>query len=71
MEGLALTGGEDYQFLFTFAPKKLVHVKKLQERGHMISVIGEVVKGRGVKLFQGGKEVRLAAKGYQHFNETS
>jgi thiamine-monophosphate kinase len=67
MEKLALTGGEDYQLLFTFPPTKLAHVKALKEKGHMVSVIGEVTKGRGVKLFQEGKEIKLTAKGYQHF----
>jgi len=70
MEALALSGGEDYQLLFTFPPKKLNAVKNLKGRGYMISVIGEVLRGRGVRLFQGGQEIRLSTKGYQHFNET-
>jgi thiamine-monophosphate kinase len=69
MEKLALTGGEDYQLLFTFPPKKLVHIEALKKKGHMVSVIGEVTKGKGVKLFQKGKEMKLTAKGYQHFKE--
>ncbi len=48
-------------------PKKLAQIKALKEKGHMVSVIGEVTKGRGVKLFQKGKEIKLTAKGYQHF----
>jgi thiamine-monophosphate kinase len=71
MEELALTGGEDYQFLFTFSPTKLDHIKAVKDKGHMVSVIGEVAKGRGVKLFQKGKEIKLTAKGYQHFKEKS
>ena len=67
MEQLAFTGGEDYQLLFTISPTKLAHIKALKERGHMVSIIGEVTKGRGVKLFQEGKEIKLTAKGYQHF----
>lgn len=68
MEKLALTGGEDYQMLFTFPPTKLARVKTLKDKGHMISVIGEVVRGRGVTLFWKGREIRLNEKGYQHFN---
>jgi thiamine-monophosphate kinase len=68
MQELALTGGEDYQLLFVFSPTKLARIKALKDQGHMVSVIGEVVKGRGVKLFQKGKEIKLTAKGYQHFN---
>jgi thiamine-monophosphate kinase len=47
MEALALTGGEDYQLLFTFPPKMLNTVNGLKQRGHMISVIGEVLRGKG------------------------
>ena len=68
MEKLALTGGEDYQLLLTFSPKKLSQVKKLQEEGHKISIIGKVAKDRGVKLFKNSKEILLTEKGYQHFN---
>jgi thiamine-monophosphate kinase len=68
MEKLALTGGEDYQLLLTFSPKKLPQVKRLQEEGHKISIIGKVAKGRGVKLFKNSKEILLTEKGYQHFN---
>jgi thiamine-monophosphate kinase len=70
MEELALTGGEDYQLLFTFSPERLNAVKTLKKHGHMISVVGEVVKGKGVKLFRNQEEIRLSAKGYQHFNES-
>ncbi|MBA4391128.1 MAG: thiamine-phosphate kinase [Syntrophus sp. (in: bacteria)] len=69
MEKLALTGGEDYQLLFTFPQKKLPQVKRLQREGHKISVIGKVAKGKGVKVFKNGKEILLTEKGYQHFNE--
>jgi thiamine-monophosphate kinase len=68
MEKLALTGGEDYQLLFTFSPKKLPQVKRLQGEGHKISIIGKVGKGRGVKVFNNGKEILFNEKGYQHFN---
>jgi len=68
MEELALSGGEDYQLLFTFPQKKLPAVKRLTEQEHKISVVGEVTKGKGVKLYRNSKEVRLAAKGYQHFS---
>ncbi|HVN98305.1 MAG TPA: thiamine-phosphate kinase [Syntrophorhabdaceae bacterium] len=71
MEELALTGGEDYQFLFTFSPTKLARMKALKDKGHMVSIIGEVTGGRGVRVFREGKEVRLKRKGYQHFNGTS
>jgi thiamine-monophosphate kinase len=67
LEELALSGGEDYQFLFTFPDSKLKKVEELKRRGFEISVIGEVVKGRGVKLIKEGKVIDYKKKGYDHF----
>ena len=66
-EMLALSGGEDYQFLFTFPRNKLEIIEDMRTKGFPVSIIGEVVKGRGVKLFERGKEKRLNTKGYEHF----
>jgi len=67
---LALSGGEDYQLLFTFPRNKASVVEKIREKGFAISVIGEVVRQRGVRLFDGDREIRLKTKGYQHFGTT-
>jgi thiamine-monophosphate kinase len=64
---LALSGGEDYQFLFTFPGNKLETIEDMQTKGSPVSIVGEVVKGRGVKLFEKGKERMLNTKGYEHF----
>lgn len=66
-EMLALSGGEDYQFLFTFPGNKLEIIEDMRTKGFPVSIIGEVVKGRGVKLFERGKGKRLNTKGYEHF----
>ena len=66
-EMLALSGGEDYQFLFTFPGNKLEIIEDMRTKGFPVSIIGEVVKGRGVKLFKRGKGERLNTKGYEHF----
>jgi thiamine-monophosphate kinase len=66
-ENLALAGGEDYQFLFTFDPGKQSAVEILQRDGFSISLIGEVRAGRGVRLFDRGVERKVAMKGYEHF----
>ncbi|MCX5802388.1 MAG: thiamine-phosphate kinase [Proteobacteria bacterium] len=66
-EMLALSGGEDYQFLFTFPGNKLEIIEDMRTKGFPVSIIGEVVKGRGVKLFKRGKGKRLNTKGYEHF----
>lgn len=70
LQALALSGGEDYQFLFTFPRNKTSVVEKIRKKGFVISVIGEVVQRRGVKLFDGGREIKLITKGYEHFGTT-
>ncbi len=70
-ETLALSGGEDYQFLFTFPPDRLAAVETLQQKGVPISVIGRVVKGRGVKLFKNGHVMSITSKGYEHFGDNT
>jgi len=67
LQALALSGGEDYQLLFTFPRHKASLVEKIRKRGFAISVIGEVVRQRRVRLFDGDREIRLSAKGYEHF----
>jgi thiamine-monophosphate kinase len=69
-EELALSGGEDYQFLFTFPKEKLPVFKALKEKGLSLSIIGEVTRGKGVKLLSHGVEIRPGSKGYQHFGDT-
>ena len=68
-ETLALSGGEDYQFLFSFPSEKLASVEEVRQKGLPVSVIGRVVKGRGVKLFRNGNLVPVKSKGYEHFGD--
>ncbi|HEX2967245.1 MAG TPA: thiamine-phosphate kinase [Syntrophorhabdaceae bacterium] len=65
----SLTGGEDYQLLFTFPARKLSKLESLKKEGHLISVIGEVKKGSGVRFYDHGKEVTFDKRGYEHFGE--
>ncbi len=67
LQALALSGGEDYQFLFAFPRNKVPAVDKIRKKGFMISIIGEVVRQRGVRLFDGEREIKLRTKGYEHF----
>ncbi|MCJ7663292.1 MAG: thiamine-phosphate kinase [Desulfobacterales bacterium] len=67
---LALTGGEDYELLFTSAPEKEQAVGKLaQELGIPIQAIGEIVDlSAGIRVIgAGGKEYLLKHKGHDHF----
>jgi len=68
-EVLALGGGEDYQFLFTFDRSRTDEVEALKERGVPLSIIGEVRQGRGVRLMEKGREKKVAIKGYEHFGK--
>jgi thiamine-monophosphate kinase len=67
LEHLALAGGEDYQLLFTFPPQKLQAITDITKKGLPVSIIGEVAKGKGVKILKDGKVVRPDIKGYEHF----
>ncbi len=62
----ALSGGEDYELLFTVAPSDFDKVKFMPD----ISVIGEVLPAdSGVYLkTTGKKEVPITAQGWNHFN---
>ena len=61
----ALSGGEDYELLFTVKPEDLELVKYMPD----ISIIGEVKELKdGVKLLsEGGKLHNLKAQGWKHF----
>lgn len=61
---LALHGGDDYELLFTVPAKMRVPGKIA---GIPITRIGEIVRGRGVRIVQSGSEKKLAPGGWQHF----
>ncbi|MHB8108548.1 MAG: thiamine-phosphate kinase [Syntrophorhabdaceae bacterium] len=71
LEDLALSGGEDYQLLFTFRPQKLRSVRAMIGRGSAITVIGQVMPGKGVKVFRDSTEVAGLGMGFDHFRRTS
>ena len=54
---LALSGGEDYELLFTAPPEKKVKA----------IYIGEITKSERVIVDSSGKEKQFSAEGYQHF----
>ncbi|WP_130471286.1 thiamine-phosphate kinase [Candidatus Magnetaquicoccus inordinatus] len=62
-----LTGGEDYELLFTAAPSLRVNIEQLAAQFQVrISRIGEMVTGSGVVLEQDGMPVQLQEKGWDH-----
>jgi len=69
---LALTGGEDYELLFT-APKEIIEKVK-QATSFPITIIGEVTArkpGIVTVLNKDGKEIDPPKKGWEHFGHRS
>ena len=65
----ALTGGDDYELLFTAPPAHDDALRALEgELGLRLSVVGEIIAGSGVRIFGAdGKPMALARHGYRHF----
>ena len=65
---LALTGGEDFELLFSVSHTQIDKVKALAE-AYSICRIGEIVAGDGSVMIEGedGKRVPLEQLGYDHF----
>jgi thiamine-monophosphate kinase len=61
----ALSGGDDYRLAFTLPANELA---ALQAEFPEVAMIGQVEAGEGVHLYdEQGRELALAARGYQHF----
>jgi len=66
---LALTGGDDYELLFTAAPEAGPKLKTLAaELGVSVTRIGTIEAGQGVRVLgPSGAALDLAQGGYRHF----
>ncbi len=65
----ALSGGEDYELLFTAPAKKL---QKLRSLGVPLYEIGEITRNRAVLILgKDGKKNQLKPTGYNHFRKRS
>jgi thiamine-monophosphate kinase len=63
---LALTGGEDYELIFT-APQKVVNVIKRKLKCP-VTVVGEIVKSKSVEVLdEDGNEFSWSSSGWDHF----
>jgi thiamine-monophosphate kinase len=60
----ALSGGDDYELLFTARPRKVVPASIA---GVPITKIGEITRARSVMLVEGKHENPLPPRGWQHF----
>jgi len=63
-----LTGGDDYELLFTVSPDAKADVLALgREINVAITEIGYLEKGTGVRVLDQGKEMPIDAVGWRHF----
>jgi len=63
---MALTGGEDYELLFTASAEIIEKVK--QAAACPVTVIGKVTAGKGVTAVDSrGKTLKMAKAGWEHF----
>jgi thiamine-monophosphate kinase len=64
---LALTGGDDYELLFSVAPANAAAVRARAIAGTPVVRIGAITAERGVRCFLGGKIHEVECTGYDHF----
>ena len=65
---LQATGGDDYELCFTVSPAQADALRRVAaSTGTVVTRIGRVVDGKGVRAFVGGDEWRPATAGYVHF----
>ena len=64
----ALAGGDDYELLFTVAPKDWPSLEqRLYQQSLTATVIGRMVAPSGLQLRVDGKAVQMDSQGFQHF----
>ena len=64
----ALTWGDDYELCFTVPKNKESKLNKLLSKLKLKKFkIGEMVKGKGLRVVQDNKEIKLNKKSYNHF----
>jgi thiamine-monophosphate kinase len=64
----ALTGGEDYELLFTVPLARLGAMSKAVARGlGPVTRIGSLVAGKGVRVFARGGVMQFSGSGFDHF----
>lgn len=60
----ALSGGEEFELVFTIKPSSKTKLKKLIPSVHFI---GYVTNSKEVKFFENGKQKQIKINGYKHF----
>lgn len=68
VERLALSGGDDYELLFTVRPTQLNALQAaLADCQVRCTAIGQVIAGNDVRCYRNGEQVIVDASGYDHF----
>lgn len=65
----SLFGGEDFELLFTASPEigRNLQAKSRTELDLLVTEVGEMISGQGVRLVRGNQEEDITSKGYNHF----
>jgi thiamine-monophosphate kinase len=63
-KNLVLAGGEDYELLFTVPPER---EKRLRRTGMGYHLIGRITRGRGLRVREHGRPLRVTRLGFDHF----
>jgi thiamine-monophosphate kinase len=67
-EQQALSGGDDYELLFTVSNERLGELAAAIAAGVQCTCIGRMVSGSGISCRRAGHEVKVATRGYDHFS---
>lgn len=64
----AVTGGDDYEILFTVSPENVGQLMKLANEARIaVTCIGEITSGEGISVFdRHGEKVEFPSLGYDH-----
>jgi thiamine-monophosphate kinase len=63
-----LTGGEDYEILFTAPPLKHKYINSISSSLNIpITMIGEIREN--IEFLENGKRIDIIHRGYNHFKE--
>ncbi len=65
----ALSGGEDYQLLFTAGEQQVAALRSMvrEKTGRELFAVGRITEGQGVFLEEAGQRREISYRGYEHF----
>jgi thiamine-monophosphate kinase len=62
-----ISGGDDYELLFTASPSKVTQIAEIASTTKTpITNIGKIIAGDSVHLLENDKEITLSNQGYVH-----